>query len=67
MATPLVNCVLCGDRIGVYEPLVVLGKDFAQETSQAAEPGAASRGACFHRSCWERRSEAAVSVEGRSA
>jgi hypothetical protein len=67
MESPLVHCLLCGDRIGVYEPLVVIGEGFAHETSQAAEPGVASRGACYHHSCWERRHEAPVSVEGRSA
>lgn len=62
------RCHHCGDTIGVYEPLIVLGDGFARETSRAAEPGAASaEGARYHRACWERRHEQSADAESSSA
>ena len=50
------HCQHCGDRIGVYEPLIVLLDGRARETSRAAEPGLAIlEGESYHRGCWERR------------
>lgn len=50
-----VSCHLCGDTIGVYEPLVTVVDGQAHESSRAAGdvPGGLS-GACFHRACFER-------------
>lgn len=50
-----VVCRHCGDRIGVYEPLVALTDGQARETSRAADPQAAAGAAlCYHRECFER-------------
>lgn len=48
------RCRLCGDVIGVYEPLVHSLDGAARATSRAAEPGVASApGERYHRDCYE--------------
>jgi hypothetical protein len=37
-STAIVMCSLCGHRIGVYEPVTVLGADGSRLTSRAREP-----------------------------
>jgi hypothetical protein len=50
-------CWHCGDRIGVYEPTIVVSNDKARQTSVAAEPDLPSAtGALYHRSCYAERS-----------
>lgn len=50
-----VVCRHCGDRIGVYEPLVALADGHVRETSRAADPLAGADDVlCFHRECFER-------------
>jgi len=34
-----IRCVLCGERIGVYEPAVFVGGAVVKRTSRAAMPG----------------------------
>jgi hypothetical protein len=47
-------CEVCGDVIGVYEPLAMRTVDDERTTSRAAEPELrASDGAYFHRECRE--------------
>lgn len=47
------HCELCGEVIGVYEPLVVCERSYARTTSLAAEPGLRARdGAYSHRACF---------------
>lgn len=48
------RCSACDDIIGVYEPLVHVGDDFAERTSRAASPEICSPGRCFHLDCYER-------------
>jgi hypothetical protein len=48
------RCRDCGERIGLYEPLVALVEGQAQETSRTADPRIAETHACYHRSCFER-------------
>ena len=38
MKPPVPICLLCGDRIGVYEPCVVVERDGERQTSIAGEP-----------------------------
>jgi hypothetical protein len=35
---PFSTCAHCGDRIGVYEPVVVIAADSSRTTSLANEP-----------------------------
>jgi hypothetical protein len=35
---PFSHCAHCGDRIGVYEPVVVIAPDSSRTTSLANEP-----------------------------
>ncbi len=45
-------CEVCGDVIGVYEPLVMRMIESERMTSRAAEPELRARdGAYFHREC----------------
>ncbi len=45
-------CEVCGDVIGVYEPLVMRTIENERTTSRAAEPELHARdGAYFHREC----------------
>ncbi|HMD52753.1 MAG TPA: hypothetical protein VKG62_08550 [Solirubrobacteraceae bacterium] len=47
------TCELCGEVIGVYEPLIAVGEGDARETSRAAEPNLQEGVECFHRACFE--------------
>lgn len=40
---PFSTCAHCGDRIGVYEPVVVISADSSRTTSLANEPQLAER------------------------
>lgn len=53
-ALDALRCLLCGDVIGVYEPLVTCERGaHARTTSRAAEPGLESAGgAYYHRACY---------------
>ena len=47
-----VLCVVCGDVIGVYEPLIVVGSGPMRSSSLAREPGLRSRsGELAHFGC----------------
>jgi hypothetical protein len=49
-------CDHCADRLGVYEPVVVVIDGQARETSLAAEPAVSSEPAeRYHRSCYFER------------
>ncbi len=51
------RCRHCGQVIGVYEPLIRLIGDRAQETSRVLDPDVADAdGHCYHRACYERLS-----------
>jgi hypothetical protein len=51
--TPLTRCEICGEVIGVYEPMVCVGDDGVRRTSALAEPPRRSdpehsfHGACY--------------------
>jgi hypothetical protein len=47
------RCVKCGDRIGVYEPLVHIDGGVARRTSRAAEPEIVHARPVYHAACWE--------------
>jgi hypothetical protein len=49
------RCQLCGEVIGVYEPLINLLAGGARESSRAADPGlsAATGGSLYHAACYE--------------
>jgi hypothetical protein len=50
---PPPRCPLCGDVIGVYEPMVLVNEHGPRETSGAAEPTLGDApGARFHRDCF---------------
>lgn len=50
------RCGLCGEAIGVYEPLIAIEHGRARQTSRAAEPALASApGDYRHLDCHERR------------
>jgi hypothetical protein len=46
-------CAVCGDVIGVYEPIVVIDRGIARDTSLAKEPllTAAGQERIVHRAC----------------
>jgi hypothetical protein len=47
------SCQLCGEVIGVYEPLVVCQSSHSRTTSRAAEPDLCTQdGAHYHRACY---------------
>ncbi|MGO9489019.1 MAG: hypothetical protein ACLQBB_08360 [Solirubrobacteraceae bacterium] len=46
------RCRVCGDPIGMYEPLVVLAEGETRETSRLEEPGGRPAGDLYHRSCF---------------
>jgi hypothetical protein len=49
------RCALCGEVIGVYEPLVRLCEGQAHEGSRALEPQAIGRDSeRYHRACFQR-------------
>lgn len=46
-------CPLCGDRIGVYEPMIVITPYGARRTSRAREPTLPQSGAILlHNDCY---------------
>ena len=48
-----VECPICGDVIGVYEPMIVVTEAHARRTSRAAEPGLDEPlGDCYHDACY---------------
>ncbi len=50
------RCVRCGDRIGAWEPAVVVLGDVVHRTSRAAEPellSDATAGTVFHAACYD--------------
>jgi hypothetical protein len=48
-----VVCPLCGDRIGVYEPMIVITPYGARRTSRANEPRLPESGAILlHNGCY---------------
>lgn len=49
------RCELCGDVIGVYEPLIYVHGNRVHESSRAADPGlsATAIGSLYHASCYE--------------
>jgi hypothetical protein len=50
------KCVVCGEAIGVYEPLTHVLGDLARRTSRGAEPEVcSSHGVCYHADCYDRR------------
>jgi hypothetical protein len=55
MGSVVVSCALCGEVIGVYEPMVVVVDGQVRETSQAAEDAAAEAVAAvrYHRACYQ--------------
>ena len=54
---PNLSCEHCGQRIGVYEPMVELQGDRANRTSRAADSRLDSTGAgrIFHAGCYDAR------------
>jgi hypothetical protein len=51
-----VNCQLCGETIGVYEPLITCIDGHAHETSRAAGNNLGELSSpSFHRLCFERQ------------
>ncbi len=55
----LLRCYACGDALGIYEPLVAIGRGRGRVTSLAREPDAASAGETLvHHAC---------AIEGRAA
>jgi hypothetical protein len=51
------RCSLCGEAIGVYEPLIAIERGRARQSSCAAEPEIGRAAGEFrHRECHERRS-----------
>lgn len=54
-ATHRLVCAHCGDVIGVYEPMVMVGPQPPVETSMAAEPALAeTAGQPYHAACFRR-------------
>jgi hypothetical protein len=50
------TCAHCGDVIGVYEPLILVGDGEIRETSLAAERDVVlARSAHYHRACYAAR------------
>jgi hypothetical protein len=49
------RCELCGDVIGVYEPLIYVHASGLHQTSRAADPGlsAGASGSLYHAACYE--------------
>ncbi len=48
------RCAICGEVIGVYEPLVHVSDETVCRTSRAAEPDVGTRpGRVFHDACYE--------------
>jgi hypothetical protein len=51
------HCRLCGEVIGVYEPLVAFTSSGSRTTSRAAEPELDPADTYYHRLCYLRRDE----------
>lgn len=49
------RCHLCGDVIGVYEPLILCPDSMPRTTSRAAEPTLAPGDVYYHPACFIRR------------
>lgn len=49
------RCALCGEPLGVYEPLVEVDGERIRRTSRAAAPDlcCGESGSCYHASCFE--------------
>ena len=49
------RCELCGEVIGVYEPLIYVHANGVHESSRAADPGlsAGASGSIYHAACYE--------------
>jgi hypothetical protein len=49
------RCELCGDVIGVYEPLIYVHANGVHKSSRAADPNleAAGSGSLYHAACYE--------------
>lgn len=59
-------CALCGERLGVYEPIVAFGADGRRRTSIAREPGlAAADVALMHEECARGAGEGAPGADER--
>lgn len=56
MTDPALRCRVCGEVIGVYEPLIVLREGAHHETSKAAADDGQLRGELYHRDCYPLRS-----------
>jgi hypothetical protein len=55
--TDVCTCSICGQAVGVYERVLVIGEDSARASSLAREPGVADDGATvIHRDCASRLS-----------
>ncbi len=50
------RCELCGEVIGVYEPLINVHTDGVHKSSRAADPGLSvgASGSLYHAACYER-------------
>lgn len=57
MSGPAPLCCLCGQVIGVYEPLIALCDGKALESSRAATRDGEPRGALYHRACYPLRGD----------
>jgi hypothetical protein len=49
------RCLVCGEVIGVYEPLVQVFADGVRESSRAAEPALSggAGGSLYHAACYQ--------------
>jgi hypothetical protein len=49
------RCELCGEVIGVYEPLIHVHANGVHESSRAADPylSEGARGSLYHAACYE--------------
>jgi hypothetical protein len=57
----MLRCAHCGDVIGVYEPLVVVGEHGERRTSRAAEPRLSrERGRFYHLDCYAAEEDASA-------
>jgi len=55
------RCILCGNEIGVYEPMLIVGEDGERETSRAAEPElVVGEERLYHSACLARHGNAAA-------
>jgi len=54
----ILHCRLCGEVIGVYEPLITLTGGCAVESSRALDPALSDGAENYHRACFERRGAA---------